>query len=378
MTSRERLQASLLGLPVDRPAVSFYEIGGFLVDPTDPSPYNIYNSPDWAPLLELAEQRSDLIRMAGANGAPVYPEALADVFTETVRDEGTSMYIERTWTVGGRTLTEVHRRDADLFTTWVIKHLLEDEEDVEAFLQLPREVFEYSVDTSNLPVLEQALGDRGIVMVETPDPLCMAAGLFSMADYTVIAFQRPDLFHRLLEMFAEDLYRRTRQVAREFPGHLWRIAGPEYASEPYLPPRLFEEYVVRYDRPIADAIHSTGGFARFHCHGRIRNILPAMIDAGADAIDPIEPAPQGDVTLLEVRQQYGDRLTLFGNIEICDLENLPTERFRDVVRRSLQEGTFGTGRGFVLMPSSAPYGRTLAPHVIRNYEVMLEEAEALA
>ena len=42
MTRRERLMATLRGEPVDRPSVSFYEIGGFQINPTDPDPYNIY------------------------------------------------------------------------------------------------------------------------------------------------------------------------------------------------------------------------------------------------------------------------------------------------------------------------------------------------
>jgi hypothetical protein len=63
VTRRERLLATLRGRPVDRPAVSFYEIGGFAVDPSDPDPFNIYNAPDWQPLLRLAEEQTDLIRM---------------------------------------------------------------------------------------------------------------------------------------------------------------------------------------------------------------------------------------------------------------------------------------------------------------------------
>jgi len=55
ITRRERLMRTLRGEPVDRPAVSFYEIGGIPMDPTDPDSFNIYNSPDWQPLLQLAE-----------------------------------------------------------------------------------------------------------------------------------------------------------------------------------------------------------------------------------------------------------------------------------------------------------------------------------
>jgi hypothetical protein len=42
---------TLRGESVDRPPVSFHEIGGFRIDPLDPDPYNVYNSPDWRPLI---------------------------------------------------------------------------------------------------------------------------------------------------------------------------------------------------------------------------------------------------------------------------------------------------------------------------------------
>jgi hypothetical protein len=192
-----------------------------------------------------------------------------------------------------------------------------------------------------------------------------------MEDYTVIAFSEPVLFHQLLEKFARVLHRRTEIVAREFPGQLWRIYGPEYASEPFLPTRLFEEYVVRYTGPMIATIRQHGGFARVHCHGHIRKLLPHFVQMGAAAIDPIEPPPQGDITLAEVRRDYGRELVLFGNIEITDIENLPPAQFEKVVAQTLREGTTGPGKGFVLLPSAAPYGRTISPTTLANYETMV-------
>ena len=43
MTRRDRLMATLQGRPVDRPAVSFYELNGLDEDPFNHDPYNIYN-----------------------------------------------------------------------------------------------------------------------------------------------------------------------------------------------------------------------------------------------------------------------------------------------------------------------------------------------
>ena len=282
MTRRERLSATLRGEPTDRPPVSFYEIGGFQIDPTDPDPYNIYNSPDWQPLLKLAEDHTDIIRMMSpVRTRTIDPTGSAtgtrrhEFFREDTQDDGETRITRTVLAVAGRTMTQVTKRERQINTVWTVEHLLKDADDVEAYLAIPDEVFAEHIDTRPLEAEEAALGDRGIVMVDTEDPLCAAAALFSMEDYTVLAFTEPALFHRLLEKMAARIQPRTAEVSRRFPGRLWRIYGPEYASPPYLPPYRFEEYVVRYDRPIVEAIQTPGGYARIHSHGRLRDILHA-------------------------------------------------------------------------------------------------------
>ena len=189
-----------------------------------------------------------------------------------------------------------------------------------------------------------------------------------------MAMTERDLFHRLLEKLSRPALRFTEQASAAFPGHLWRICGPEYAGEPYLPPELFREYVVRYTGPMVQAIQANGGYARIHMHGRLRSALPMIAEMRPDGLDPVEPPPQGDVGLADVRKEYGLEWVLFGNIEASDLENMPTSSFEKVAARALQEGTAGSGRGFVLMPSSCPYGRKLSPLTLANYRAMLRVA----
>ena len=371
MTRRERLMATLRGEPVDRPAVNFYEIGGYDIDTANPDPYNVYNSPDWAPLLRLAEEETDVIRMRGPRLVK-RPENRHDEFiTQETWVEGDSTFTRTSVRAGDRTLTSLTRRDAAINTLWTLEHLLKSDDDARAYLTLPDEVFAYTADVTHMHEADAKVGDAGIVMVDTGDPLCAAAVLFSMQDYILCACTDPALFRALLDKLAVSIHAITEQVAREFPGHLWRIYGPEYASEPYLPPDLFREFVVEYDRPMVAAIQKHGGFARIHSHGRLSNILQHIADLGADALDPVEPPPQGDVSIEEVRARYGRSLALFGGIEICDIENMAPVEFEKVAARTLREGTVGEGRGFVLMPSSAPYGRTLTDVTLANYETMV-------
>jgi len=376
MTRRERLMATLRGEPVDRPAVNFYEIGGFAVDPSDPDRFNVYNDPSWRPLLQLAEEHSDLIRMRSAVKSRSHEplEARREFFrTKKFFADGCS-FKRVTLKIAGRTMTSLTRRSADLDTIWKLEHLLKSPGDLKAYLELPDEVFVEQIDVAGLIEEDRKLGDRGIVMVDTEDPLCAAAYLFSMEDFTVVALTEQKLFHRLLEKLSRHIYTRTQETAEKFPGHLWRIYGPEYAAEPYLPPHLFEQYVVRYTGPMVEMIQKHGGFARIHCHGRIRAILDYIVRMNPAAIDPIEPPPQGDVELSYVRSRYGKDLVLFGNIEFAAIENTDPAEFEKLVEKTLKEGTAGDGRGFVLMPSSAPISRKITPRVLANYETMLRQA----
>jgi hypothetical protein len=379
MTRRERLMATLRGEPVDRPAVNFYEVGGFAVDPSDPDEFNVYNDPSWQPLLELAEQQSDLIRMRSPvksrSHEPVDAVGPRGEFFKTEKFPADGCRFKRvTLKIADRTMTSLTRRSPDLDTVWTLEHLLKSADDLKVYLELPDEVFAEQIDVVGLIEEDRKLADRGIVMIDTEDPLCAAASLFSMEDFTVVALTEQKLFHRLLEKLSRHIYTRTQATAEAFAGHLWRIYGPEYATEPYLPPHLFKEYVVRYTGPMVETIQKHGGFARIHCHGRIRAVLDYIVEMYPAAIDPIEPPPQGDVELAYVRRKYGKDLVLFGNIEFAAIENTEPAEFEKLIEKTLKDGTNGQGKGFVLMPSSAPINRKITPRLMANYQTMVRLA----
>lgn len=391
MNRRERLMATLRGEPVDRPAVSFYELNGLDEDYEDLDEFNIYNDPSWKPLIDLTRDHTDRIvmrkvpfitgkRSAGKEkqmvGVPSDP--LSGISQEEITyDANGSRIVTRTINAGKRTLTSRTRQDKDVNTIWTLEHLLKDVDDLKALLDLdmPKTVGE--PDVSVVLNAEEVLGDSGIVMLDTPDPLCLAAALFDMATYTMVAALEPELFHELISRFAAILHPNTQAISKALPNRLWRIYGPEYASPPYQSPAAFRDYVVKYDKPMVDAIQGNGGFVRIHSHGNLYEILDEIASMGVDGLDPIEPPPQGNVELSYVRQKYGKQLVLFGNLEAADLENLPTDQFAEKIKTAIEQGTEGQGRGFVLMPSSCPYGRKLPPLALANYKKMVEMVEFL-
>ena len=138
MQRRERLMATLRGETVDRPPVSFYELAGLDEDINDPDPFNIYNHPSWAPLIQLAREQSDRIVLRSVSWAGVTTNPGEELgTTETTYKDG-SRYERRSIQAGSRTLSSCTRHDADINTVWVIEHLLKDVDDLKAYLQMVR------------------------------------------------------------------------------------------------------------------------------------------------------------------------------------------------------------------------------------------------
>ena len=373
LTRYERLMATLQGKPVDRPAVSFYEIGGWKMDLNDDE-FMVWNDPSWRPLVRLAHEKTDIIRMVGAEWQDAADNGLGQLITHENRREGDSRFTRTTIRAPGRTLTSLTSQNKNVQTVWTLEPFLKTVEDIEAYLQLP-EPTGGTADVSGILAEEKAVGDAGIVSIELSDPLCGVAGLFSMDDYTVIAMTEPALFHRLLQRFARMLFPQCEQIAQACPGRLWRICGSEYASEPFLPPRLYDEYVVGYTGQMVRTIQQYGGYARIHSHGRLRGIIPLIARMKPDGLDPLEPPPQGDMELADIKAAIGRDTVLMGNIEVADIENLPTPVFAKKVANALREGTAGEGRGFILHPSACPYGREITARTMANYETMVRLAE---
>ncbi len=375
LSRRDRLMATLRGETVDRPAVSFYELNGLDENPDNDNPFNIFSHPSWQPLLQLTREKTDRIVMRWVPfiDAPTDPVSAISKTESIIRDG--NRYTTFTIDDGNHKFTSRSMQEPDVNTVWTLEHLLKNEDDLKAYLNLPMPTFGGTPDVDFVLKTEEKLGDTGIVMIDTPDPLCIAASMFSMEEYTVIALTEPQLFRKLLDRFAEILYPKIEAMAKALPGRLWRVYGPEYASPPYLPPALFHDYVVGYDKVIVNSIQKYGGFARIHSHGKLHDILEHIAATGASGLDPIEPAPQGDVELKYVKEKVGEQMVLFGNLEISDIENMPTNQFAEKVKTAISEGTTGPGRGFVLMPSACPYGRELSALTMKNYEKMIEIIE---
>lgn len=365
MTSRERLLKVLSGELPDRVPISTYELCGY----NSTSFEN--REPSYAPLMEWIRKYTDAVTMWEPACDEVEAKSACGKFVQTEESFENGYHVRHTKLLTPRgELTQTVKYQDCIQTMWKVEHLCKTIEDVDALLEIPFQPVAY--DFSDYDRVRQETGENGIIMTSLADPVCTAMEMMEFGDATVWALTEPEHFKTVLN----ELHRRgminLKAMLEAGTVDLYRICGPEYVTPPYLSPKHFEEYVYPYLCEIVELIHQYGAKARIHSHGRIGRVLDMIIKTGADAIDPCEAPPDGDISLKDVKRRTGNTMTVFGNIQLKLLEHGSEEEVKQAVITCMEEAKAG-GR-YVLMPTASPINIPLSPKTMKNYQVMISTA----
>ena len=85
-----------------------------------------------------------------------------------------------------------------------------------------------------------------------------------------------------------------------------------YKGTTFFSPELYRRLVKPFHKRACDWAHSKGIYARLHSCGDVMSLVDDILDAGVDALNPLEVKAGMDPVLL--KRKYGDRLVLHGGI----------------------------------------------------------------
>ncbi len=112
-------------------------------------------------------------------------------------------------------------------------------------------------------------------------------------------------------------------------------------------PKYHRELIVPAYKKIVREVKKAGKYAIFHSDGFTEPYFDGLIEAGFDGVESLEP--MAGMELKYVKEKYGDKLCLIGNIDVSQL--LPYGTKDDVVnavKKCIRDA--GEGGGYIMSP----------------------------
>lgn len=376
MTPRERLLRTLRGEETDR--IPVYTQIPFALGPDgfEPGAFHGYSDADdwrrqdaayWRLVGRMAAECDNFFiwrpPCMGAEQFLVSPSCVQDA---PVVEQGGRIVRTRLCHAGDRVLQTVSATQPGTGHTWTLEHYCKSADDARALLAAPWQG--EPVAMGDFERLQAQLGERGVMWVTVPSPILVVCRLFDPMEFLMLVRTEAELIHELLQAAAQRVRAHLVPLLAAGAGPVIRFGGAEYCTPPLMSPQDFDAFAVQYDRPLMQLAKDHGCFVAVHCHGRIRHALGRFRAMGVDQTDPVEQVPDGDLTLGEMREISGGRITLTGNVQMRELAALGPDEVRDRVRRIIEEA--GPGR-LIVTTTGAPL-EPIPANVEANYNAMID------
>jgi len=180
---------------------------------------------------------------------------------------------------------------------------------------------------------EAARATGRFVVLGHADPYELAWPVFGQAQIWTLMMDDPDFVGRVLMTYADlivGLYKLLDEQGFDYDG-VFMPADLGYRNATLFSPKLYERLVFPAHKKIADYQHNHGRLFICHSCGKIDVLIPKFIEAGFDAIQPLEAKCGQDVRVL--KRLYQGKITLFGNMDIRKLSGTKKDVEEEVVSK---------------------------------------------
>lgn len=130
----------------------------------------------------------------------------------------------------------------------------------------------------------------------------------------------PDWLRRMAGLYGELTVRLLETLfAREgLPDGLWVWDDLGYKQTPFMSTAMYRELIMPAHKKLFDFAHSHNLPVVLHCDGFVEALIPSLIEAGIDCLQPIEI--KAGMDLLRIKKNFGDRIALIGGMDERVLE----------------------------------------------------------
>ena len=185
--------------------------------------------------------------------------------------------------------------------------------------------------------------------------------------------EHPDIVHYCLDNLFHLCYEDTRRIYEQASGNILityvaeDLGGQEDLM--YSPTQIREFLLPRMKR-MMDLAHDAGATVFHHSDGAVRTILPDLIEAGIDVLNPVQWRCKG-MEREGLKRDFGEKLIFHGAVD-----NQQTLAFGSVedVRREVLDNLriLGAGGGYILAPCHNIQAVSPPENIVAMYETGYE------
>jgi uroporphyrinogen decarboxylase len=207
-------------------------------------------------------------------------------------------------------------------------------------------------------------GKTHAVIVHLNDVFSIPRSLMGYENLLMAIAAEPELVSAMVTMSVDANLAMAREVAAR--GVQVVYTGDDYAGDtgPLMSPAHFRGLFYPGLCRVMKGYKDLGLRVIKHTDGMIWPLIDMIVDSGIDCLDPIDPVAGMD--LAQVKQKFGRRIALKGNVDCSHLMTLGTpEQVAAATRDALRAGA--PGGGFILSSSNSIHS-SVKPE---NYMAML-------
>jgi uroporphyrinogen decarboxylase len=176
---------------------------------------------------------------------------------------------------------------------------------------------------------------EGRFTILTPvDPIWYALRVLGEEQSLYTLGENPDFIQRIVEDYAdfnERMMHHLFQLGYRFDA-VWVFSDLCYKNGMLFSPAFYRQRVMPSFRRYVDLCHEMGSRFMFHCDGNISELIPLLIDAGVDCLQPLEARAGND--LVDLVGRIGGQISFMGNIS-ADVLSTDREKIQAELERKL-------------------------------------------
>ncbi len=183
----------------------------------------------------------------------------------------------------------------------------------------------------------------------------------------------PGLVHYCLDRLFDLAYENSRRIYEQIPGQVMiSYVAEDMGGQTNLmfSPSQIHEFLLPRMKRIIDLAHQAGAYVFHHNDGSCRAIIPDMIEAGIDVLNPIQWRCRG-MEREGLKRDFGHRIVFHGAMD--NQYTLPfgtVEEVRQEVLDNLR--ILGTGGGYILAPCHNVQAVSPPENIVAMYEMGYE------